>query len=174
MYDGLADQLADLDPSLQRALTKNDAGGIYTYFITDFVRTSHEALSKAAGGLELRHALSSGSDCARIGLSDEAEVLLNKMVKYLEDKIFVEPRTRNRTEMLKSIASACVELIYTSGDVLPRVVKEQSRLGRWNEETSKMALDLLDDPVHKVQTSMDVLASWGDQEIYDFVGIQSL
>ena len=174
VYDGLADQLADIDPSLQRALTKNDAGGIYTYFITDFVRNSHEALTKGGGSIELRQALSAGSDSARIGLSAEAEALLNKMVKYLEDKIFVEPRTRNRTEMLKSVTSACVELIYTSGDVLPRVVKEQSRLGRWNEETSKAALDLLDDPVHKVQTSMDVLASWGDQEIYDFVGIQSL
>jgi len=174
VYDGLAVELSDLDPAFQRALTKNDAGGIYTYFITDFVHHSQAALARHEGSIELRKELSSGSKDARIGLSPEAENILNQMIKYLDQHIFVEPRTKNRTEMLKNVSSACVELIYTSGDVLPRVVKEQGRLGRWNEETKKMALELLDDPVHKVQASMDVLASWGDQEIYDFVGIQSL
>jgi hypothetical protein len=76
--------------------------------------------------------------------------------------------------MLKNVSSACVEFIYTDGDVLPRVVKEQARLGRWDEDTKKAAMDLLEDPIHKIQVSMDVLAFWGDQEIYDFVGIQSL
>jgi hypothetical protein len=76
--------------------------------------------------------------------------------------------------MLRSISSACIELIYSSGDVLPRVLEDQSRLGRWNEDTKKLALDLLNDEVHRIQLSLDVLASWTDQEIYDFVGIQSL
>lgn len=175
VYEGLAVELgADIDPMLHKALTKNDAGGIYTYFIADFVRHSEAVLSKNGGGFELRTGLSNGSVSTHIGLSAEAEELLKKMVKYLHEQIFTEPRTKNRTEMLKSVSSACVELIYTSGDVLPRVVNEQARLGRWKEDTKKAAIDLLDDPVHKVQVSMDVLASWSDQEIYDFVGIQSL
>lgn len=174
VYNALAIELADIDPAFSKALEKNDAGGIYNYFITDFVRHSDEVLSKGGGGVELRTELSTGSNAAMIGLSAEAEELLNKMVLYLNDHIFTEPRTENRTKMLHSVSSACVELIHASSDVLPRVVNEQARLGRWNKETIKRAVDLLDDPIHKVQTSMDVLASWGDQEIYDFVGIQSL
>jgi dGTP triphosphohydrolase len=175
VYDGLTPELgSDVDPALDRALRKNDAGGIYTYFITDFVNHSSEMLAKSGGGFELRAELSKGSSAVRIGLSPEAEALLNKMIKYLNGQIFTEPRTKNRTEMLRSISSACVELIYTSEDVLPRVVRENARLGRWNEDSKKAAIELLTDSVHRVQTSMDVLASWGDQEIYDFVGIQSL
>jgi dGTP triphosphohydrolase len=174
VYDALAVELTNSDQTLNRALTNNDAGAIYTYFIADFVRHSNELLMKAQGAYELRQQLWLGTKAARIGLSPEAEELLNKMAKFLNDRVFTEPRTKNRTEMLKSISSACVELIYTSGDVLPRVVMEQARLGRWTKDTERVALNLLDDPVHKVQVSMDVLASWGDQEIYDFVGIQAL
>lgn len=174
VYDALADELSTLDPAFHRALSKNDAGGIYSYFINDFVRHSAEVLAEGGNGHEIRTALTRGTASARIGLSREAEELLEKMIKFLNAQIFTEPRTKNRTEMLRSISSACVELIYSSADVLPRVVDEQARLGRWNEDTRKLAKNLLDDPIHKVQLSMDVLASWGDQEIYDFVGIQSL
>jgi hypothetical protein len=175
VYDAFEDELpTDIDPTFQKALRKNDAGGIYTYFIGDFVRHSADILSKGGDGFEIRLALTKGLPAAKIGLSADAENLLEKMIKFLNSRIFVEPRTKNRTEMLRSISSACVELIYGSGDVLPRVVDEQARLGRWNDDTKKSAKALLDDPIHKVQLSMDVLASWGDQEIYDFVGIQSL
>jgi hypothetical protein len=138
------------------------------------VRHSSEILAKGGGGPEIRQKLMKGAPEARIGLSPEAEHLLELMITFLNSRIFTEPRTKNRTEMLRSISSACIELIYSSEDVLPRVVEEQSRLGRWNEEAKSMAIDLLKDDVHRIQLSLDVLASWTDQEIYDFVGIQSL
>jgi hypothetical protein len=175
VYEALADELPDqIDPSLQRALVKNDAGGIYTYFISDFVRHSSQILTSGGNGPEIRDKLTKGAPEARIGLSKDAEDLLERMISFLRSRIFTEPRTKNRTEMLRSISSACIELIYSSGDVLPRVLEDQSRLGRWNEDTKKLALDLLNDEVHRIQLSLDVLASWTDQEIYDFVGIQSL
>jgi hypothetical protein len=175
VYELLADELQDdIDPALHRALSKNDAGGIYTYFIGDFVRNSSSILASGGNGPEIRQELTKGSPRAKIGLSREAEELLDRMISFLNTRIFTEPRTKNRTEMLRSVSSACVELIYSSGDVLPRVVDEQARLGRWNPDVRTLAKSLLDDPIHKVQLSLDVLSSWGDQEIYDFVGIQSL
>lgn len=174
VYDALADELSDIDPMLQRALAKNDAGGIYTYFISDFVRHSGDLLRKSGNDDNLVKALSEGSLADGFGLSQPAEILLDKMVKFLNECVFIEPRTKNRTEMLRSVSTACVELIYSSQDVLPRVVDEQARLGRWSEDTRRTAKALLEDPIHRVQLSLDVLASWGDQEIYDFVGIQAL
>jgi len=174
VYESLSDEIGeDVDSALQQALSRNDAGGIYSYFINDFITHSSKTLSRKSGGAELRNALTKGTRGAQIGLSSEADELLGRMVRYLDSRIFTEPRTKNRTEMLKSITYACVDLIYDT-EVLPRVVAEQSRLGRWNEDAKKAAVDLLADDVHRTQASMDVLATWGDQEIYDFVGIQAL
>ena len=174
VYDDLCSELDDdLDPSLQQALSRNDTGSIYSYFISDFIMNSQKKFTKSRGDPLIRDALAKGSKEAQIGLSKQAEALLDRMVKYLNTHVFIEPRTKNRTEMLKSISAACVDLIYT-GDVLPRVVTEHGRLQRWDSEAEAAAVALLDDPVHRMQASMDVFASWGDQEIYDFVGIQSL
>lgn len=174
VYEELAVEVADIDPAFDVVLTKNDAGGLYTYFISAFVRHSSAILSKGSGELSLRQALQKGDASVRIGLSPEAEQILSKLVDFLNTRIFTEPRTKNRSEMLRSISAACIELIHSSSDVLERVLQDQSRVHRWPKEVTQNAIRLLDDPVHKIQLSLDVLSSWGDQEIYDFVGIQSL
>lgn len=97
-----------------------------------------------------------------------------KMKSYLARNVFSEPRTKNRTEMLRSVSEACVELIRSGDGVLEREVEENTLLNRWNSDDKKTAINLLSDDIHRIQLSIDVLASWGDQEIYDFVGIQSL
>lgn len=175
VFAGLANDLGpEIDGSLEKAITKNDPGSIYTYFISDFVKHSEDVLQKIGQEADIRSQLPKGNKDVLIGLSSEAEEILDKMVKYLNANIFLEPRTKNRSEMLKSVTHACLELIYQSEEVLPRMVQEQARLGQWSTETFKSANDLLNDKIHRIQLSMDVLSSWSDQEIYDFVGIQSL
>jgi dGTP triphosphohydrolase len=161
-----------LPQRLQAALAENDAGGIYSYFISDFIQNSSALFEAHQGTAELREELASGR--VRIGLSPEADTYLDKMIEFLKDQVFIETRTRNRMEMLRSVTNACLNLIFNDEEVLPRVVAEQARLGRWKQSAKTKALRLLSDPIHRVQLSMDVLASWGDHEIYDFVGIQSL
>ncbi|MDX2219373.1 MAG: hypothetical protein SF172_10150 [Burkholderiales bacterium] len=122
----------------------------------------------------MRLELAKGNDEVLIGLSPEADAVLMKLIEFLGQRVFTEPRTKNRSEMLRSISGACIELIYSSEEVLKQAIQDQARLHRWNDEVKASAVTLLDDPVHRIQLSMDILASWGDQEIYDFVGIQSL
>lgn len=173
IYTFLTTELGpNLPAQLQAALTDNDSGALYSYFISDFIRHSASILSPNEGSPELRGELSAGK--IRIGLSPEAETFLDQMIAFLKNQIFVETRTRNRMEMLKSVTSACLDLIFNDEEVLPGVVAEQARLGRWKSGVKTKAVRLLNDPIHRVQLSMDVLASWGDHEIYDFIGIQSL
>jgi len=174
VYEELLHEVEDIDSSFDKILMKNDPGDLYSYFINSFVKHSGSILSKGNGESCMREALCKGDRAVQIGLSPESEQILSKLVAFLNTRIFTEPRTKNRSEMLKSISFACVELIHSSREVLERVINEQSRVYRWNKELTDKAKQLLDDPVHKIQLSLDILASWGDQEIYDFVGIQSL
>jgi hypothetical protein len=174
VYDELAIEVEEIDPSVYTVIKKNDPGGLYTYFIGAFVRHSAAVLSRGQGELSMRNELAKGNPAVQIGLSAEAEQILEKMVAFLSCRIFTEPRTKNRSEMLKSISAACIELIYSSDEVLNQAIEDQFRLHPRTPEVKKNAVELLKDPVHRIQLSMDILSSWGDQEIYDFVGIQSL
>lgn len=178
IYSRLKDHLRTADglpDGLLPALDTNSAGGLYTYFIDDFIKTSREALGDVIKEGSGRARLISGDRQALIGLSAEAQTVLNRMCKFLNDVVFAEPRVSNRKEMLMRVAVACAELLYSGGsEALPRVVDERKVLGQWNDDQLKLAKELLDDPIHKVQLSLDVLAEMGDQEIYDFVGIESL
>jgi dGTP triphosphohydrolase len=175
IYARLSAELGpNLQPDLQQALTENDSGALYSFFITDFLRHSQPILSQDDGAFELRIELSTGKSSARIGLSTDADNLLQQMVEFLNEHVFSETRTRHRMEMLKSISSACLDLVFSGDDVLSNAVQEQSRLHRWSSKTKGKAIRLLKEDIHRVQLSIDVLSSWGDQEIYDFVGLQSL
>ena len=174
VYEELALEVDDIDPAFDAAIKKNDAGGLYTYFIGAFVRHSSAVLAKGSGELAMREALQKGDKAVQIGLSPEADLILAKLVSFLDSRIFIEPRTKNRSEMLRSISGACIELIYSSSDVLTQAIQDQSLLHRWTQDVKSNAIKMLDDPVHRVQLSLDILSLWGDQEIYDFVGIQSL
>lgn len=174
LYPELAKEVEDLDPQFDVVLSKSDSGGMYNYFIQAFITHSAAILEKGGGQAELRAHLCKGDASVKIGLSGAAETILDKLIRFLNERIFTEPRTKNRSEMLRSISAACIELIHSGTDVLDRVLEDHARVNRWSSETKDRAIELLNDKVHRVQLSLDVLASWGDQEIYDFVGIQSL
>lgn len=165
----------EIPEGLLRPLSNNDSGGLYTYFITDFVGYSDEILQGLKDGADYRVALRTGQRESFIGLSPEAETHLNKMTQFLKDSVFKEPRVNNRKEMLETLSVACAELLYTGKeDVLPQRIEEKAILKQWPTDKKTKAINLLDEDIHRIQLSVDMLAEMGDQEIYDFVGIQSL
>ena len=98
LYEELAVEVQDIDPAFDVVLTKNDAGGLYTYFISAFVRHSSAVLGVGKGELAMRQALQKGDTTVRIGLSPAADKILAKLEDFLQTRIFTEPRTKNRSE----------------------------------------------------------------------------
>ena len=176
IYEGVLSTLEEQVPEgLLRPLSRNDAGGVYTYFISDFIHYSRDVLSKISDGLVGRIALREGKATSFIGLSPEAEQQLDKLASFLYNEVFTEPRVKNRTQMLKTVSVACMDLLYSGAeDILPKLINERATLERWPPEKLNKAIELVGDPVHRVQLAVDIFADMGDQEIYDFVGIQSL
>lgn len=162
------------DPILSKALHDSDSGGLYTYFIRDFVKESGpviERLENDAPGPEARKLLGAGNPQAAIGLSAAAESVLDQMMKFLDKVVFTEARVSNRREMLEEVSKQCLRLLY-QGDVETLVTEECSRVPDWNQQ--ERAKSLLKQDVYRAQASVTLFAQMSDQEIYDFVGIQSL
>jgi dGTP triphosphohydrolase len=173
LYDALRDMLGDsITTDLLRPLSNKDSGGLYTYFITDFVDHSQEVLKKFSHPAQARAELKNGNPDSFIGLSQEAESQLDAIARFLHDRVFSEPRLENRKIMLDTITRASLDLFYKStDDTLPRLIEDHAKLERWQEPEIRRAKDLIADPVHRIQLSVDVLAYMGDQDIYEFVGI---
>ena len=177
VYDELLTVLRPQDPpeALMRSLSDNDSGGIYTYFISDFMKSSEGVLKNLGDGAPFRQALREGSSDSFIGLSSEAEGQLDNCAKFLRDEVFCEARVKNRATMLRTVSLACLDLLYSGWeDTLPQILREKATLERWSHERTERAIDLLKDPFHRIQAAVDIFVEMGDQEIYDFVGIQSL
>ena len=177
IYLELAGELEEQDPpeALSGPLQRQDSGGIYTFFINDFIQTSQSILERLNDGAHFRVALREGNSQATIGLSSEAEVLLDRMRDFLVDRVFDETRVRNRFGMLEAISRACIDLLYDrSDDFIAKYLTEKARLEIWNRDKLIKAQQLAKDPIHRVQLAVNIFSDMGDQEIYDFVGVQSL
>ncbi len=176
LYDELRKMLGEEIPEgLLRPLAARDSGGIYTYFIEDFVRHSRSVIDALVDEGADRTELKAGQTNSLIGLSRDAEAHLEKIERFLHERVFTEPRVKNRTMMLSIISQACLELLYNgTEDILPRMIEERAALDGWVQDKIDKARGLLRDPIHRVQLAVDIFANMGDQEIYDFVGIQSL
>lgn len=176
MLDFLREQ-GKVPVALNDALFEKDSGGLYNYFITDFIATSRETRSRLATGADYRLALREGSSDAGISLSPSVEAQLLTMKEFLRKRIFNEPRVSNRFQILQTIARACLDLLYSGrSDALENYVEAQAGVLNFRDHDEKMnrVRDLLRDPVHRVQLSADIFSQMSDQEIYDFVGIQGL
>ncbi len=176
VYESLLAVLGEgIRDAILRPLSRNDSGGVYTFFISDFIAESTRILDSLGDGAHSRVALREGKAESFIGLSRESEELLNSMIQFLNTQVFTEPRVRNRAQMLRTVSVACLDLLYNgTDDILPKVIKDRATLQRWAPARINTAQELLKDPVHRIQLAIDILADMGDQEIYDFVGIQAL
>lgn len=178
VYEELRRELThtEIPDALSRAITENDSGALYTYFIRDFVRHSGDILTRLrSGGAETRQPLINGEASAVIGLSPDAESHLDQVIAFLRRVAFEEPRVRNRYDMLKEVSRQCVRLLYDGDrEGLQRFVTDRAALELWPKARLNHAMALLDKDVHRAQLAVDIFADMADQEIYDFVGIQAL
>jgi hypothetical protein len=76
--------------------------------------------------------------------------------------------------MLESVGQVCLDLLYDTKElVLTRLVEDRANLENWSDDKRAVASELLSNDVHRAQLAIDIFSSMGDQEIFDFVGIQS-
>ncbi|HET9197880.1 MAG TPA: hypothetical protein VFN92_06465 [Solirubrobacterales bacterium] len=180
LYDLLEQEMGigDLPDVLGSALHEKHSGGLYTYFIREFISHSGEmlkSLATEAKGPEARKLLGECDERADIGLPPTAEQALDRIIAFLNRVVFEEPRVSNRKDLLAEVSRQCLRLLYQEGgETLGRIQKERARLERWSLEAKDQAKELLDRDVYRAQAAVTVFAGMADQEIYDFVGIQAL
>lgn len=160
---------------LKEAFSESDPGKIYTYFINDFVNYSNIRLDKLKEGVVKRIALIEGHDEAVISLSEEGISQLDNLKSFLNKMIFKEIRIKNRYRMLQTISEGCLDLLYDkNSEFIVNHIYQKGRIESWGEERIKHAKNLFSEDIHRVQLAVDVFSELGDQEIFDFVGIDTL
>lgn len=164
-------------PNLLRVANNNDPGELYNYFITDFIRTSGPHI----GEMEKQHdserkSLRKSVVDLGFGLSEEAQIVLDRIIEYLGQRVFSDSRVKNRTQLLAQLSAACVDIIYAGGgEYLEADIKKKKRLFRWSDHQQAEALRLIEQSaVHRLQLSVDVFAEMGDLDVFEFAGVESL
>jgi len=178
MYYAMLDDLREqgkVPSALNDSMLERDSGGLYNYFITDFIETSRGVLDRLKEAADFRQALREGIPEAYISLSANVEAQLRRMKAFLVRRVFSEPRVSNRFQILQTITQACLDLLYNGRpDALDNYVDAQAGVLNLHDEKLERVKDLLRDPVHRIQLAVDIFSQMSDQEIYDFVGIQGL
>jgi hypothetical protein len=175
IYSELSAHLGDKPTEIVLAIDSRDAGRFYTFFINDFVTHSKAVLTALNADVEGRAALREGAPKSLIGLSPDGARMLDSIIGFLKNGPFNELRVKHRAIMLEQVTRACLDLLFRGhAEGLDRFIDDASVLGVWHADEVNRAKSLLGDPVHRIQLTVDVFAEMGDQEIYDFVGIQSL
>lgn len=159
----------DLPPDLQIALTPvPDLGRIYTYFINDLVVTSQSALEEAetSGASEADPA---------VKLSMEADRMLHLMKSFLTERVFSDDRIVYRNRTLVSIIQTVLDVYWDSpSGALQTYLDGKAMIEGWTPDEVKRSNELLADPVHRVQASVDALASMSDREVYRLLGLEAM
>ncbi|WP_299229752.1 hypothetical protein [uncultured Psychroserpens sp.] len=157
---------------LMMGLSKRDSGKLYSYFINDFINHSTSILSKNEKELKLR--LKSGEDSCLIGLSSEGEETLKFFKGFLDKRVFKENRVFHRKQMLETITEGCIDLIYQSkDDFLKNYIESKANIEGWSEDSKRLATELLNNDIHRIQVAINVFSELSDQEIFSFVGMDS-
>lgn len=162
--------------AITKALYDEDVGGVYNYFITDFIVNSREVLSKindeAIGKIAELNLHKS------FGLSEDGEKILDSIILFIQQSIFEEPRVKNRKQLLSSITESCLELLFQELIDVDRMSKTytfispKSTAGRFGQNNKN--IDLSNDKVHRAQLAVDVFSDMSDQDVFDFLGIQQI
>ena len=77
--------------------------------------------------------------------------------------------------MLETVSRACIEFLFDKrSEFLRNRIDQKSRIERWSRGERDIALELLNADVHRLQLAVDTFADMSDQEIFDFVGVESL
>jgi hypothetical protein len=160
-------------PLLIQGLNKKDTGKLYSYFINDFISNSLETLTKK-DGIESKMLLKEGKKDVLIGLSREGLEVLQIFKNFLNDRVFSENRVSHRKRMLETITDGCCDLIYNGkNDYVRRYITTKANIEGWSDEQKENSLNLLDNDIHRIQVTVNVISELSDQEIFSFVGMES-
>lgn len=101
--------------------------------------------------------------------------MLDAIQEFLRTSVFADLRVKNRNKMLEAITTACLQILYEGErGILDRFVERRALVERWMQTEKESALDLLREPVHRVQLAVDIFTSMSDQEVYDFTGLEAI
>lgn len=172
----LKNAFGDIPLGIFKGLTEPNTGKMYSYFINDLVGNSGATLMAANDDARERRALRRGVTSSElIGCSAEARAILERMKLFLKNQVFSEKRVSNRFTMLRTLSTACVDLLFDDNSTaLQQRLTERAQLDQWSQEQERHALANLENPLHRLQFAINAFAEMSDQEIYDFVGVQSL
>jgi dGTP triphosphohydrolase len=177
LYDELNNEIGkSAPPAVLRGFASADAGSLYSYFISDFCTNTEIAMAAAAKHGNCQDARISALS-AGVGLSSEAKEILSKMKSFLFDDVFTELRVANRTRMLQTLSSSCLELIYNGvdgKDLLESHIDDKANVEKWTKQQRHNAKRRLRDPIHRIQATVNMFSELGDHEVYNIVGIDSL
>jgi dGTP triphosphohydrolase len=158
---------------LIKGLSKSDSGKIYSYFITDFINYSKEVLEKR-DGQENKLLLQAGDKHAVIGLSAEGKEVLESFKNFLSERVFNEIKVLNRKRMLATITEGCIDLLYKDTEHLNKYLETKANIEGWNEDQKKLSIELLNNNIHRVQAVVNIFSEKSDQDIFSYVGMESL
>lgn len=158
----------DFDATVLAALGVSDHSKLYTYFIDDLVTTSKANQSKQAVDVQ------ADETNPLVALSPRASRTLTLMIEFLESNVFSDERIEFRNRTLKGIIATGLDILYTSYEnEMPRRIERAARLdGSYSPDAMKAVHELLKEPVHRVQASVDLIASMSDREVFELVGLE--
>lgn len=173
LFQELYDQ-GNFEPNvLNKGLSKKDSGQLYSYFISDFIHYSRTVFNKR-DGIETKQRFKAGEFDCLVGLSKEGQEILNSFKSFLNGRVFSENRVFHRKKMLETITDGCIDLIYNGkDDFLKKYIETKYNIEGWTDESKKIAIELLNNDIHRIQVSVNVFSELSDQEIFSFVGMDS-
>jgi hypothetical protein len=125
-------------------------------------------------GIESKILLKDGDKGTIIGLSSEGRDVLVSFKKFLQDRVFNEIKVVNRKKMLATISEGCIDLLYRDKEHLSKYLETKANIEGWNEEQKRISLELLNNEIHRIQVAVNVFSEKSDQEIFSYVGMESL
>lgn len=165
----------DLPAGIYKGLSETDTGRMYGYFINDVIANAGTILRPDNDHARDRKALRRGATSEDlISCSDQARQILERMKTFLKNHVFNEKRVENRYLMLYNLSKACVDLLYDEPmSAWDERFEEKMNFEQWVPEQKRLAMAKVQDKLHRVQFAINAFAEMGDQEIYDFVGVQA-
>lgn len=160
-------------PLLIQGLNKKDTGKLYSYFINDFISHSSNILLRK-DGTESKVLLKRGEKDVMIGLSKEGNEVLDIFKTFLNDHVFSENRVSHRKKMLETITEGCCDLIYNGkNEYIKKYISTKANIEGWSDEQKEISLSLLDNNIHRIQVTVNIISELSDQELFSFVGMES-
>lgn len=166
-FHDLSRRGSELPGALQAALSLEDPGRVYTYFIDDLVASSRKNFSAADRNEAPRETNQ------LVTLSNDAHNALSILKTHLDDFVFLEDRIKRRNDALDAITRTTLDILYGAKDtILTQHVKQRAQAEGWHSAAEiTRATTNLADPVNRIQACVSLFVAMSDRQVYDFIGL---